>query len=299
MATYFSATNSNSQTIIDDTYRYLYVKGSLNISGGANNPTYANVAARGDSSTGTVFSMELNKTDTWFYLDNSDDWLDYSTYKTNIFMRIQTINKDRLYGIRFKKVSDSPLCWVRINQTPIGSMINKSTNTTSLFIEVYPSVSTLTLSEAINNYFEIVEIANNNETMPSCNFGAEIRNASGEIIWNSNCNMVDVVASYNVSDSSNYIFSGAGTSHIVVPSRNYGYSNWRFDSSGFKFYASQTQDFWRLSSSGLINESLVLQPYHGYYGNWGSWVRTWDVRDFGTDYANAKSISGIICKAFF
>lgn len=120
---YFQALNSNNIVTIDDTYRYLFYLGVLNLKNGSSNPIIPSYH-RDISATGSKLHfkfLQFNNIDTWMYLQGSP-FMSNSDYPKYMCYLAQ-VDANKIYGIRFKRGSSSPKILVRLNYSALGNAI--------------------------------------------------------------------------------------------------------------------------------------------------------------------------------
>ena len=296
MSTYFELRNANNIVSIDDKYRYFHELNILALSNGANNPRVASSYNDEYDNKRRFSILRFDSVDCWMY--PPANFLNYSTYPRYIAY-IAEVNKNRLYGIRFKKRSSSPKVFVRLSQTPIGTAITKNKNRGYLFVEVVCTDNSTPINSvnAYRDYYEVVEIGDSENDKPSGSgySGIEIYNANSEVVWKSSYKMVNVESFYSGNLAGKYSYPSFTTNHIVVPNRSYKRSDLHFFDDGFAHRGFQYKDFFSFTDAGLINTELTIAGEYGnqYIDHRGA---VWDGRDFGTDTVSNKLISGLILR---
>ena len=292
MNTYFEAINSRGKVVIDDSFRYLYEIGVLDLSTGSSAPSVISSRSYRYDSKRRFTILKFNKFEEWQYLQGSP-FMNNSSYP-RYMSYIKQVNPNRLYGIRFKKKSINPKIYVRAFHTVLGSAITNNPNVSSLLIEVLSSDATTDINtvNAYQDYFEIVEIGNTEvDGIPVGYGGAEIYNADGERIWASTCKMINVESVYSGDLGGTYTYSAFDENHIVIPNRVYRRSYLQFSDGNFTHSGYQYRDYYTYNDNGLVNEVLVLRGRSGDQYDEGA---VWDGRDFGADSSTPKIIAGII-----
>lgn len=289
---YFQALNNNGLVTIDDTYRCLFYLGTLNLNNGISKPitpTYRNDESATSGKWGLNF-LQFDHTDIWMSLQGSP-FLSNSTYPKYMGYLAQ-VDAKKLYGIRFKKAISNTKILVRMNYSALGNAIKGNNSICTLFIEVMCSNSSISISECMN-YFDIVVLANDKNSMPYCNQGAEIRNADGAVIWNSSCKMVNVIDLYNNAQAGSYSYSGFTNNHIVIPTKTYKQSRCWDSDAGRHVHSAQYKDYFVYDGNKLRSEIVTIK---GDVGNTvqRADIAIWDIRDFGND--PNKNISGMIAR---
>lgn len=292
MSTYFEAVNAKGKVSIDDSYRYLYEIGVLDLSAGADAPSVISSRSyRYDSKRGFRI-LAFDKVDSWQYQQGSP-FMNNSSYP-RYMSYIKPVDPNHLYGIRFKKKSSSPKIFVRAFHTVLGAAIKDDASVSSLLIEVISSDSSTDINSvnAYRDYFEIVEIGNTNiDVVPAGYGGAEIYNAEGERIWSSACKMVNVQSVYSGNLGGSYVYGAFDENHIIIPNRVWRRSYLRFSGDGFTHYGYQYRDYYTYNDDGLVNTILTIRGNSGDQYGEGA---VWDGRDFGADSDSQKLIAGII-----
>lgn len=277
MAKYFEATNSTgTKAIIDDTYRYIYETETIQF-----------LTSTKDFGTGSFDSGFVGGLRYWEVVKFTtlNQWHE-RTRGYKYFGNVVSKENSTLYGIRFKKASNQPKIWIRIFPSVLGAAIMNDPNQQSLLVEVFAD-SDISIDEALE-YFEIVKIKNDLSSMPPCDVGAQIFDADGHEIWNSNCKMVSVSSIYKgVGGNWQDVFT---TSNILIPA--FGFKNtWNSRSDGYFGLTNHTQkDAYRFDGNNIYNDLLTISEKKGHRNEDGPGI--WDLRDLG--FCSGNDIGGII-----
>lgn len=290
---YFQAFNGTN-VIINDTYRFLFYSSTLDLSQGAKRPS-AVPYIRDSLATGWdvyLRILQFDKVGSWMYIQEPVFMSQSSCPRYMCFLK--RVESNKLHGIKFKKPCTNPKIYVRLTYSALGNAILNNSSVCTVFVEVLSSDASADINSVGGylDYFDIVEMANDKESIPLCSNGVEIRNQNNEIIWNSNCKMVDIVATYNSATAGEYRFSNFSKNHILIPTKSHKSAK-AWDGKGDDWCnTAQYRDFFTFDGNNLIS---FLATIKGYGGNeYGRDAGMWDIRDFGSD--PNKYISGMIAK---
>lgn len=294
MSIYFEAFNEKRASI-DDQFRYLYYVSELNLNSGAQNPdspSYFN------SSYGSAYyfqTLQFNQIDKWMYVQGSPFMSSSSNHRYMCYIKL--VEANRLYGIRFKKKCESIDVFIRLCYTGLGAIILKDDSKSAIMVEIMTSDSSaFETANAYLDYFDIVEIGNDVESIPLCTQGIEIYSEIGDAIWNSNCKMLNVLDFYSGEIADGVLYSDWDENKILIPTKTYRNNSMWYTSSYSRTYSCAYRDFYIYDNEGLRNTTKSLQGKRGYHSYVDEKCRVWDPREFGADAS--KIISGIIAQCF-
>lgn len=288
--------NDSNQVMLDDNYRYLMKTATVNLSNGAQNPRSVN---QFNSSYGKMFymtTMQYSVIDSWMLVSGSPfiKYGDYRRYMAYIFLG----GKQKIYGIRFKKSCTDFDVYIRITPTLVGNMLNNDKESQYIMVEIATNDidSDITTRNAYQDYYDIVEIANDPALIPECKYGVEIYAADGSPLWNSCCNIVNVVNSY-AGIAGELVLSNIQLNHIIIPNCSYRRTDIAIIDKHTELRPREYRDFFMFKGEQLINTVINFEGYHGVrkYGKYKAGI--WDPREFGND--ENRKINGIIVSANF
>lgn len=274
--------NNNGHVIIDDKYRYLSLTRNIELNNGANNPT---AMSSFDSSYGKMFYMrtlQYNKLDVWMYIQGGP-FIEYGTHKRYMAYIFEAPN-NRLYGIKFKKESTEFDVYIRLTPTLIGNFLTGKTTARYLLVEIATNDTDSEISKcnAYRDYYDIVEIGNNKDTIPKCNVGIEIYAANGQAIWNSCCATLNVKESYT-GQAGNLCIQNITKNTILIPNYSYKRASIRITDHLGKINPYESRDFFKYKNSQIINTVLTFEGTSAVRKYVKHKASIWDPREFGCD----------------